>query len=61
MDPETEQNENTQAGDPGQSSRCSSTYPFPLDAVVLAGTHQNTKRLIVQVVIRHFWMWVEKR
>ncbi len=36
----------TQAGDPGQSSRCSSTYPFPLDAVVLAGTHQNTKRLI---------------
>lgn len=46
MDPETEQNEGTQASDPGQSSRCSGNYPFPLDAVVLAGTHQNPKRLI---------------
>jgi len=46
MDPETEQNDSTQADDSGQSSHCSDTYPFPLDAVVLAGTHQNPKRLI---------------
>ena len=29
-----------------QSSTRSDAYPFPLDAIVLAGTHQNPKRLI---------------
>jgi len=32
--------------DPGQPVCRSDAYPFPLDAVVLAGTHSNPKRLI---------------
>ena len=32
--------------EPIASERRVSSYPFPLDAVILAGTHQNPKRLI---------------
>ena len=46
MHTETEQKDGNQAGDSGQGSRRTDAYPFPLDAVVLAGTHQNLKRLI---------------
>lgn len=46
MYPETQQVNDNNADDPGQSPRHSDVYPFPLDAVVLAGTHQNPKRLI---------------
>jgi len=31
---------------PKPATRCMDAYPFPLDAVVLAGTHTNPKRLI---------------
>jgi GTP:adenosylcobinamide-phosphate guanylyltransferase len=33
-------------GDKSQAPQRSDAYAFPLDAIVLAGTHQNTKRLI---------------
>jgi GTP:adenosylcobinamide-phosphate guanylyltransferase len=46
MHPETIRNSNTEAGDAGTLTQRNDAYPFPLDAVVLAGTHQNTKRLI---------------
>ena len=46
MHPETERNGSSEAGGPRQVARRASAYPFPLDAVVLAGTHQNPKRLI---------------
>jgi len=46
MDPETRQNDSSKTDDPGHPSRRSDAYPFPLDAVVLAGTHQNPNRLI---------------
>lgn len=46
MHPETEQNGSNTTGDPGQSSWRADAYAFPLDAVVLAGTHQDPKRLI---------------
>ena len=46
MYPEKERNDGNKTGDPDPSPSRSSAYPFPLDAVVLAGTHQNTKRLI---------------
>lgn len=59
MQPGTEQNNNTATTDTR-----SDAYPFPLDAVVLAGTHQNAKRLIAgrnkaflevggEVLVRH--------
>ncbi len=46
MHNETEQNRGIEAQDTGSSARRPDAYPFPLDAVVLAGTHQNPKRLI---------------
>ena len=46
MNPETEPNGSNKTGDTRQVAQCSDAYPFPLDAVVLAGTHQNPKRLI---------------
>lgn len=46
MHPETETNGNNDAGVTRQVDRRTDAYPFPLDAVVLAGTHQNPKRLI---------------
>ena len=46
MHPETEANDSNVAGEPGRLARCSDAYPFPLDAVVLAGTDRNPKRLI---------------
>ena len=46
MNPETERNGSNKADGPGQAGLRSDAYPFPLDAVVLAGTHQNLKRLI---------------
>ena len=46
MHSETEQNGSDKTGGPAQSPCRSDAYPFPLDAVVLAGTHQNPKRLI---------------
>jgi len=46
MHAETERTGSIKMGDSKRSARCSSVYPFPLDAVVLAGTHQNSKRLI---------------
>ena len=46
MNPETERNDSNKADDPGQAGLRSAAYPFPLDAVVLAGTHQNITRLI---------------
>jgi len=46
MDPETERNNSNTTADSGHKPRRSDAYPFPLDAVVLAGTHQNPKRLI---------------
>ncbi len=45
MHPETERTAATKTGDPGQSPCHSDAYPFPLDAVVLAGTHQNPKTI----------------
>jgi len=46
MHPETETNGSSKAGGATQEPRRSDAYPFRLDAVVLAGTHQNPKRLI---------------
>ena len=46
MYPEAEQISDTKTDDPGQSLSSSDAYPVPIDAVVLAGTHQNPKRLI---------------
>ena len=46
MHPETETNGSSKAGDAKQSPQRTDAYPFQLDAVVLAGTHQNPKRLI---------------
>lgn len=46
MHPEIERHGSSKTDDPGQTPCRSDAYPFPLDAVVLAGTHQNSKRLI---------------
>jgi GTP:adenosylcobinamide-phosphate guanylyltransferase len=46
MYPKAEQISDTKTDDPGQSLCSSDAYPVPIDAVVLAGTHQNPKRLI---------------
>lgn len=46
MHPETEQSNNIVAGSGERLSQRADAYPFLLDAVVLAGTHQNAKRLI---------------
>ena len=46
MHPETERNDSNENSDAAHESYRSNAYPFPLDAVVLAGTHQNPKRLI---------------
>ena len=46
MHPETDTNGSSKAGNAMLVSRHSDAYPFLLDAVVLAGTHQNPKRLI---------------
>jgi GTP:adenosylcobinamide-phosphate guanylyltransferase len=46
MRTETEPNGSSNAGDPDQPGLSAGAYPFPIDAVVLAGTHQNPKRLI---------------
>ncbi len=46
MHPETEPNGNKEQGDSAHTPCNPDAYPFPLDAVVLAGTHQNPKRLI---------------
>ena len=46
MQAETEINGSNNAGVTRQVARRADAYPFPLDAVVLAGTHQNPKRLI---------------
>jgi len=37
---------NSRPDQPAQVPRSPGAYPFPLDAIVLAGTHQNPKRLI---------------
>jgi len=46
MHVETEHKSSSDKGDPSRLPGRSDDYPFPLDAVVLAGTHQNPKRLI---------------
>ena len=46
MHPETERNGSNEKGDSAHTQCNPDAYPFPLDAVVLAGTHQNPKRLI---------------
>ena len=46
MQLESERNDSSTTGTPERVGRLSDSYPFPLDAVVLAGTHQNPKRLI---------------
>jgi GTP:adenosylcobinamide-phosphate guanylyltransferase len=46
MHPETERNDSNKNDDTAHKPDRSNVYPFPLDAVVLAGTHQNLKRLI---------------
>ena len=46
MQVETGRNVNAEKGDSAHTAGFSDAYPFPLDAVVLAGTHQNPKRLI---------------
>jgi len=46
MHPEKELNDSYEKCDSAHEPNGSSAYPFPLDAVVLAGTHQNSKRLI---------------
>jgi len=64
MYPDTERNNNIETGGVETANTHSDTYPFPLDAVVLAGTHQNIKRLIAgrnkaflkvggEVLVRH--------
>src|SRR5210317_656887 len=44
MHPEQKQTNNS--NDTAKAGQPNVAYPFPLDAVVLAGTHQNPKRLI---------------
>lgn len=46
MHSETEQNSDSKTGEKRQAAQRSDAYAFPLDAIVLAGTHQNVKRLI---------------
>ena len=46
MHPESEGNKNFAVADAETGKHHPDGYPFPLDAVVLAGTHQNAKRLI---------------
>ena len=46
MYPETKTIGSNGTGDSRQVVECPGAYPFPLDAVVLAGTHNNPKRLI---------------
>lgn len=46
MHVETERNVNDEKGDSAHLPYRPDAYPFPIDAVVLAGTHQNPKRLI---------------
>jgi len=46
MHPETEQNSSNKTGGSSPKPRLPDAYAFPLDAIVLAGTHQNSKRLI---------------
>lgn len=46
MHPEKEKDKNLALGDVDTGKQRVDAYPFPLDAVVLAGTHQNAKRLI---------------
>lgn len=46
MHPESEKVGNNKAAEKNQAPGPSDTYPFLLDAIVLAGTHQNPKRLI---------------
>lgn len=46
MQPGTKHNNDPASNDPGLVRGRSAAYPFRLDAVVLAGTHQNAKRLI---------------
>lgn len=46
MHSETEQNSDSKMGGTEQAPRRSDAYGFPVDAIVLAGTHQNAKRLI---------------
>jgi GTP:adenosylcobinamide-phosphate guanylyltransferase len=46
MHTETEPNSKNDAADPDQPVVAAGVYGFKLDAVVLAGTHQNPKRLI---------------
>ena len=46
MHPETKHIDSGKTGDSGHAPGRVDAYPFPLDAVVLAGTHQNPKRLI---------------
>ena len=46
MQVETERNIGNEKGGSAQPPGRPDAYPFPLDAVVLAGTHQNPKRLI---------------
>lgn len=47
MHPDKEQLESGLQGEFGQSASAIDAYPFRLDAVVLAGTHQNPNRLIM--------------
>ena len=46
MDSETEHNNDSKMNEAGQTPKRPDAYPFLIDAIVLAGTHQNTKRLI---------------
>jgi len=46
MYPETEQVGSSKTDDAPRSPANTDAYPFPIDAIVLAGTHQNPKRLI---------------
>jgi len=43
---DSERNNNSLPGDPEVQTSGAATYPYPLDAVVLAGTDGNPKRLI---------------
>jgi molybdopterin-guanine dinucleotide biosynthesis protein A len=47
MQPDTDKHDKTPLNTPELSSRHEHAYPFKLDAVVLSGTHQNPKRLIM--------------
>jgi len=46
MHSETEQKSDSKTAETRPDARCSDSYPFPLDAIVLAGTHEDPKRLI---------------